>query len=157
MAFSQNVGEIGMTESAKDWWRKGYVELSQGIPGLAGSLLDRGEAQVRRIAALFALLDCKSDVEPEHLCAALALWDYSVASVRHIFGEKIGDCLGDTILEALRVGPHTDSEISALFSGNVSSERLAYAKEALKVQGKIICHSEPTGRRPKKIWELVRN
>jgi len=117
VTHSLEVGEIGMTEAAKDWWCKGYEELSQETPGLAGSLLDRGEAQVRRIAALYALLDGKSDVEPEHLCAALALWEFSVASVKHIFGEKVGDRLADTILAALKVRPHTDSEISGLFSG----------------------------------------
>jgi len=146
-----------MTEAAKDWWCKGYEELSQETPGLAGSLLDRGEAQVRRIAALYALLDSKSDVEPEHLCAALALWDFSAASVKHIFGDKVGDRLEDTILAALKTGPHTDSEISRLFSGNISAERLARAKESLRSQGKIVCYSESTGKRPKNIWELVRN
>lgn len=157
VTHAQDVAEIGMTEPAKDWWRQGYEELSQGTPGLAGSLLDRGEAQVRRIAALYALLDSQHDVEPKHLCAALALWEFSVASVKHIFGEKIGDRLADTILAALRVKPHTDSEISGLFSGNVLAERLTHAKETLRSQGKIVCHAEPTGSRPKKIWELVRN
>ena len=154
---SRNVGEIGMTLSAKGWWRKGYEELSQGTLGLAGSLLDRGEAQVRRLAALYALLDGKGDVDDVHLLAALALWEFSVASVKYIFGEKVGDRISDTILQALQAGPCSDSEISGLFRGNIPAERLAHAKETLRSQGKIICHSEHTGKRPKTIWESVKN
>lgn len=149
--------EIGMTESAKDWWRKGYVELSQGTPGLAGSLLDRAEAQVRRIAALYSLLDRKTDVDTKHLFAALALWKYSEASVRYIFGEKVGDRVADTIMSALQEGPLSDTDISGLFSGNLSSSRLAQAKELLRSQGKIQSRSESTGRRPRILWEVVRN
>ena len=109
---------------------------------------------MRRLAALYALLDNEHEVEPEHLCAALALWEFSVASVKHIFGEKVGDRLADTILAALRVRPRTDSEISGLFSGNVLAERLTNAKEMLRSQGKIIYRTEPTGGRPKNVWEL---
>lgn len=154
LTYSLDVGEIGMTEPAKDWWRKGYDELSQGTPGLAGSLLDRAEAQVRRIAALYALLGRKREVEPEHLYAALVLWNYSVASVKFIFGEKVGDRIIDTIMEALKCGPLTDSELNALFGRHVSAERLAHAKETLRSQGEIIYRSEPTRGRPRNVWEL---
>ena len=154
LTHGKNVGEIGMTEPAKNWWCKGYMELSEGTPGLAGSLLDRGEAQVRRIAALYALLDGKEAVDSDHLLAALALWKCSVASVKHIFGEKVGDRISDTILQALKSGPCSDSDISGLFGRNISADRLSHTKESLKSQGKIVCHAEPTAKRPKNIWSL---
>ena len=146
-----------MTEEAKEGWRKIYYQLSQSLPGLAGSLLDRGEAQVRRLAALYALLDCQGEVSNDHLLAALALWKYSVDSVKWIYGDSIGDAVADRIVEALQHGPMSDTAISALFGGNISASRLAQSKQLLRDQGKVTCTVEPTGRRPKNIWKTVRN
>ena len=151
--FAGTIKEIGMTDEAKDWWRELYAELSESIPGLAGSLLDRGEAQVRRLAALYAILDCKDDVTVEHLYAAMALWNYSVDSVKCLYGSKVGDPIADTIFDSLGKGPLSDSDISALFGKNVPAPRLAQAKQALVAQKKIRSRTEHTAGRPKNIWE----
>lgn len=148
------ISEIGMTKAARTWWCEGYQELSQGTPGLAGSLLDRAEAQVRRIAALYALLDQKKDVDDQHLLAALALWKYSEASVRHIFGDKIGDYVADTILAALLRSSDglSDTEISCLFNRHESATRLGQAKTYLQDRGLIESSSRSTGGRPTLSW-----
>ncbi len=121
--------------------------------GLAGSLLDRAEAQVRRIAALYALMDGKHDVDTQQIYAAMALWNYSVASVKYLYGEKCGDRMADIIFDALKKGPLSDSDISALFKGNPSAPRLAQAKKLLADQKKIFLTTEQTAGRPKNIWQ----
>jgi len=151
--FARQKQEVGMTDEAKTWWVELYTELSESIPGLAGSLLDRAEAQVRRIAALYALMDGKHDVDTQHLYAAMALWNYSVALVKYLYGDKCGDRIADTIVDALKKGPLSDSDISALFGGNVSATSLAQAKKLLADQKKIFLTTEQTSGRPKNIWK----
>jgi hypothetical protein len=69
--------ELGISEDAWTLWDEAYVTLTAGRPGLLGALLSRAEAQVLRLACVYAMLDCSATIERHHLVAALALWEYS--------------------------------------------------------------------------------
>jgi hypothetical protein len=86
--LSRSVKELKRSKKAEHLWTEAYHDLSAGRPGLLGALLARGEAQVMRIAGLYALLDCSHNIQLRHLKAALALWDYSQASVQRIFSGR---------------------------------------------------------------------
>lgn len=149
----RTVGRIELSGSAREAWGKGYHVLSAEKPGLAGSLLARGEAQVMRLSALYSLLDGQSSMEPVHLAAALAVWDFCNASTRQIFGDSTGDPVSDAILRALRARDElTESDISGLFDRNLSAARLEQAKSALSVKGLAHRVSVPTGGRPRIVW-----
>jgi len=60
----------------------------------------RAEAQVVRLALIYALLDCAREIRAEHLRAALAIWTYCEASARFIWGDSLGDPTADEILRA---------------------------------------------------------
>src|SRR5919198_1111104 len=92
-------------EEARSVWCEVYGPLSEGRPGLPGALLSRAEAHVMRLAMLYALLDCSPLIRAEHLLAAPALWEYVDQSVRHVFGDSLGDPLADEILRLLRACP----------------------------------------------------
>jgi hypothetical protein len=96
-------------------------------------MLARSEAQVSRVAFVYAGLDCSRRVEPAHLIAAAALWEYCEASVEYIFGAKLGDPVADTILAALREHGTglTRTEISNLFMRNMSADRIERAVGSL--------------------------
>ena len=150
---AQNLQEIGLSNEAAEAWKTVYPELSKGKLGLAGTLLDRAEAQTRRVAALYALLDGKSTVELDHLRAALALWQYAEDSVRWIFGNAIGDPIADAIEQAIRAsGRLSDTEISQLFGKHVPAARLAQAKALLQGKGLIEPETETTEGRSRIIW-----
>ena len=89
-------------EGAQAIWREVYPKLSEGSVGLFGAVTSRAEAQVMRVACLYALLDGSSLVRAVHLRAGLALWEYAEASARFIFGDALGDPMADEILRALR-------------------------------------------------------
>jgi len=72
---------------------------------LLGALLSRAEAQVLRLSILYAGLDKSMIIHPVHLRAAVAVWEYAMASVQYIFGDKLGDPDADAILDALRAHP----------------------------------------------------
>lgn len=118
--FGRGAGEIKRDEAARAQWREVYPALSEGKPGLLGGVISRAEAQVMRLACLYALLDMSYVVTPAHLQAALALWEYCEASARYIFGQRLGDPIADELLAALRGHPEgmTRTEIRDWFGRN---------------------------------------
>ncbi len=154
IAFASSVGEVGMTAEAKQGWIAVYPTLSEGKPGMVGALLARGEAHVRRLAALYALLDQQHEVHSVHLDAALALWDFSEASALWIFGDNTGDPIADKILQSLRsLDILNETEVSSLFYKNVPAARLDLAKHLLL--NLKLAHTETlaTGGRPIVMWK----
>jgi hypothetical protein len=93
---------VARDDAARTLWAAVYPALSEGEPGLIGAVLARAEAHALRLSVLYAVLDRSLVVRPEHLRAALAVWDYAEASARRIFGERIGLSSADVILAALR-------------------------------------------------------
>jgi hypothetical protein len=55
--FGRERREIGWDESARGRWTEVYGKLSEGKPGLFGAATSRAEAQVVRLAALYAVMD----------------------------------------------------------------------------------------------------
>jgi hypothetical protein len=99
---ARTIGRIELNSAAKLAWEVIYADLSAGRPGLAGSLLARGEAHVLRMAAVYALLDGQCAIDVSHLTAALALWQFAEASTLQIFGDSTGDADADVILRGVR-------------------------------------------------------
>jgi Protein of unknown function (DUF3987) len=142
-------------DSAREIWREVYGPLSEGKPGLFGAVVGRAEAQVMRLAALYAVMGESHEIEREHLLAALALWDYSEKSARYIFGDATGDPVADQILEALRAAGKdgmTKTEISHLLGRNRSAERIAQALSLLLAGGRVCRKTQKTGGRQAERW-----
>jgi hypothetical protein len=78
-------------------WTAVYGELSEGRPGLLGSITARAEAQAVRLAVLYALLDGSGIIERLHLQAALAVWRYCEDSAAQVFGGRLGYPLADRL------------------------------------------------------------
>jgi hypothetical protein len=135
--FARDVGEIKRDSGARGSWHKVYKPLSDGKPGLFGSIVSRGEAHVLRLSMLYALLDCSNEIRREHLEAALAVWRYAEESCRHIFGDALGDPVADEILRALRRTEEglTRSEIHGLFGRNRQEAEISPALAALAEHG----------------------
>jgi hypothetical protein len=94
LAAASNLGEVHRTDAAWALWEKRYAELSADRPGLLGAVLGRAEAQVVRLALVYALLDRQAFIDEPHLRAALACWAYSEASAKFVFGDSLGDPVG---------------------------------------------------------------
>jgi hypothetical protein len=157
LEFAKTAGEIRRDAGARTIWHAVYEELSEGKPGLLGAMIARGEAQVMRLACIYAVLDRSPVVRSEHLRAALAVWEYAERSVRHIFGSKMGDPAADRVIDALHDHPAgmTRTEISALFGRNMSSNQIERALHFLKAHGHASPVQETTGGRPVERWRLT--
>jgi hypothetical protein len=146
--------DLAFSEEASNAWVRAYGDLSAGRPGLLGAVLGRAEAQVLRLACLYAALDCSPLIEICHLKAALALWEYSERSAGYIFGDRMGDPDADTILSALRAnsGGLTRTQIRDLFARNFSADRIERALEALRRANLAQPEKFSTGGRDGERW-----
>lgn len=158
--LGRTVKKIMRDNEARTIWCHVYPELSEGKPGLLGAVTSRAEAQVMRLACLYALLDLSDIIRKEHLLAALALWGYVEASAKYIFGDAVGDPVADEILRVLRAAPDgkTRTAIRDLFQRNKSGKEIGRALGALTEQGIVRRENVPgedTGRSVER-WFAVR-
>lgn len=95
----------------KKRWEEVYDELSEGGHGVVGAMTSRSEAQVLRLAMIYALLDKSAHIGRAHLDAALALWEYCSQSASFLFQGN------DPVTEAAaKVIKHFDEFVNAELS-----------------------------------------
>lgn len=154
--YARSLGEheLRRDAEARELWHSVYAELSEGKPGLFGAVTSRAEAQVMRLACLYALLDRSPEIRREHLMAALAVWKYCAASARFIFGDALGDPLADALLHLLRstADGMTRTELSHALGRNRSAAEIGRALTVLAEHGWAKPKSEMTSGRPAERW-----
>ncbi len=153
---ARTMGEMKRDGTANAYWASIYEGLSDGKPGLVGAVTSRAEAQVLRLSMIYALLDLSQVIRFEHLDAALALWEYSEASVKLIFGDSLGDPVADKILTSLKQrGSMSETEIRDLFGRNRSHAEIYRALEPLRQNGLAAPETFRTNGRPVTIWRAT--
>jgi Protein of unknown function (DUF3987) len=156
---ARTLGRLTMTDAAAEAWEKNYALLSGDRPGLLGAILGRAEAQVIRIALIYALLDNTEQIDLPHLRAALAVWGFCEESTTQIWGDMVGDDVADTILAALKTTGLAGlgrTEISNLFSRHVPSARITMVLETLQRAGKLERVPGPTLGHGEQRWRYKR-
>jgi Primase C terminal 2 (PriCT-2)/RepB DNA-primase from phage plasmid len=158
MTSAQSVGRVGMTNAAREQWEAVYSNLSAAQPGLLGAVVARGEAQVVRLALIYAQLDGAGLIDVPHLKAALAFWEYCESSAAFIFGDLLGDPVADEIARALQHAPEGMSRtaIRDLFGRHRSADRIGAALALLTTKGRARSESRDTGGRPVELWFATR-
>ncbi len=143
-------------QAASALWAQCYPELSYQTSGFRGAATSRGEAQVLRLSAIYAALDCSEIIGVPHLTAALTLWTYCYRSAARLFGASTGDTVADRIHEAMETSRNglSRKQIRTLFHGHVDSERIDAALAHLSSLGVIIAHRMTTAGRPATLWSL---
>jgi hypothetical protein len=153
--FANDFLEVRRDPEATELWRAAYPALSEARPGMAGAVTSRGEAQVMRLSAIYALLDSSQLIRAEHHEAAMALWDYCQQSAKWIFGTTTGDRNADKIFRALRhalIGL-TKTEISAeVFNRHASSADIDEALRLLHGLKMAYYEVETTDGAPVQHW-----
>ncbi len=147
-------GPLKRDAGADALWEREYARLSDGAPGLLGAITSRAEAQVMRLALLYAALDGSASITEPHLAAALEVWRYCEDSARYVFGDATGDPVADEILTALRTAGAagmTRTEIRDLFSRH-RGDRVGGALAALAAADLATCSDEATRGRPVQRW-----
>jgi hypothetical protein len=148
VASARSVGRLHMDNEAQALWHRIYGDLSDARPGLLGAVVARAEAQVIRLALIYALLDQSAHVGVPHLRAALECWRYAEQSARFVFGDALGDPIADSILAALRQAPDglTRTQLSDVFGRNVDARQLSRGLQVLQRAGLASPTERPNGR-----------
>jgi hypothetical protein len=159
--FGRTVGLVERSPEARELWREIYPVLSGERTGLLGGVTNRAEAQVMRLALIYALLDCSPKIEVAHLRAALAVWDYCDRSAKFIFGESLGDKISDRILDELRCAGSrglTRNELRELFGRNLAASKIE-ASLGLLHRLHLACWAKEARQgagRPAVVWRASR-
>jgi hypothetical protein len=115
----------------------------------------RGDAQCRRLALIYALLDQVTEIQMPHLRAALEVWSYCEDSVRYLYGTATGDETADAILRSLlEAGSNglTTSEIWGARGRHGNKTDLQRALSLLQERGMVVSVKEQTAGAPVTIW-----
>ena len=147
--------EITWDMEARAAWARVYERLSAPASGLFGSMTARGDAQCRRLALIYALLDQATEIQMPHLRAALEVWSYCEDSVRYLYGTATGDETADAILRSLlEAGSNglTTSEIWGALGRHGNKTDLQRALSLLQERGMVVSMKEQTAGAPVTIW-----
>jgi hypothetical protein len=156
VSYARGICELTRDAAARELWLEVYPELSAGRLGAYGAITARAEAQVMRIAGIYALMDHSARIRVEHLRAALAVWRYCDDSARFIFkNHHAKSSIRNRLKDGLLCAPDglTKTDIRDLFHRNVDAAVLMRELEAMQVSGDA--HSKrdtAAGGRPPERW-----
>jgi hypothetical protein len=133
--------EVRRTKEGDLLWTAAYRAMCEDEPdGLLGATLARGPAYSMRLALAYALADGSRVIAPDHLRAALAVWQYAADSARLLFGDLSGSSELDRLSDFLSrsTGGRTRTEItSGCFKNNKSADQIDLMLESLEKAGDI--------------------
>lgn len=154
---SRAIGRVQFDSEAYFAWESAYEVLSEGATGIFGSMTARAEAQVVRLATLYALLDGTNLISLKHLKAAQEVWGYCEESVRSIFGDSLGDETADAILRMLRTAAAgmTRTEINRGFGSHKLAAELDRALTVLVKHKRAESEALVTGGGPAVRWRAI--
>jgi hypothetical protein len=152
-----SIQELKWDETARRRWHEIYRDLSEEQFGTYGAITSRAEAQVLRLACVYAVLDGSPTISIQHLEAALEVWRYCDASARIIFGDLTPDPIENRIADAIRANPRglTRTELRDLFKRNVPGDQIDRALDRLERTGGFQPLTESTTGRPAERWFYV--
>lgn len=151
-------GRYVLSSEARELWGAEYARLSMAHKGLAGCMVNRGEAHTVRLALIFAILSLHTQIERGDLEAALAFWQYCHDSALYLFGGEPADRRKAKILNALNplnpLNPQglTKTQIAnELFNKHISAENLRILLEEMQSEQLIEIITEKTGGAPRQV------
>ena len=156
---ARRAGEIRLAQAAREHWRHASQRLADPRPGIAGAISARAEAHTIRLALIYALLDSAREIDPVHLDAALALWDYAQRSATWALERTTDDPLARQIHAALKHAlPDglTRTQLRDLLHRNPTTTQLDQALAKLADDGKITSQRVLTAGRPAQLWTAAR-
>jgi hypothetical protein len=157
LKHARTTGQVKLAPDTREIWWHTYPRLTEPANGLTGQLTARAEAHVIRLALLYTLLDATNTIRPEHLTAALALWDYAARSAAWAINHSTGDLLAEQIHTALARSPNglTRTQIRDLCQRNLPAERIDQALATLTAAGRAQQQRTLTAGRPAERWTVA--
>jgi hypothetical protein len=157
IVWARGTGILRRNEKARELWNgRSYQELTKELSGPFGALTSRAEGQVLRLSMIYALADHSVEISPDHLKAALAVWNYAKDSVRYLFGKEIKDAKVVKAFRAIRAagaGGISRQALIDVFQRHISADELNRRLRALEEGGYAAKELRRTAGRPVEIWK----
>jgi hypothetical protein len=156
---TRDAGQIRLSPRARQRWSDAYQKLAQPQAGIASQIGARAEAHTIRLALLYTLTENTRQIQPEHLDAALALWDYAHRSATWALEQTASDPLAHQIHTALRhalPGGLTRTQLRDLLHRNPTTQQLDHALNMLAHDGKVTSQRVLTAGRPAQLWTATK-
>lgn len=137
MEFGKVHSEVTLSVTARAVWPDMYSRLTQERFGMFGSMTARAAPQVLRLALIYSILSRCEQIEPAHLEAAVAYWNYCDQSCRELFARRFESKTSEPILAFLieNSGGASRTDISNLFQRNRSAVEIERGlKELLQLK-----------------------
>jgi len=149
--------ELRWSKEGEKAWQDFYRSIPDLDSGIVGSIIARSDAHTLRLTMAYTVLDDVALMQPKHLEAAIAFWDYCQRSAQWAFGEKTGNKMADRIYWALERNPQgmTRSQISQdVFGRNCSKTLVDAALSCLFDAGLAELRIDPQKKsgRPAERW-----
>jgi hypothetical protein len=125
--FSRKDQCIQLSTKAKFLFNDFYQTISECPKGYLGRLCSRSEAHLLKIALIYALLDCSTEIDEINLRAAMALVQFSIDSCNFLFQRKRFSSEQLKILTALEASPDPISRgnlLKHVFASNLLAAKL---------------------------------
>ena len=150
---AKDIGRMDFDQKAANYWFQLYNKISSNDSSIVGTLTARQEAQIRRLAMIIALINGKSVIDFDSLIFAEKIFDYSIETLKEIYGESMGDPLTDKILDLLRSSDNglSRSSISEKLNKNYHKGNIECSLKILESQGLISRKKIETAGRPTEI------
>ena len=97
LRFAQEHRPITFDAAARERWIEIYDKCPRPGPDWPAPRPPAPKHTPSAWPLIYALLDLSEHIGLEHLDAALAVWRYSAASARWIFGDALGDPTADEL------------------------------------------------------------
>ncbi len=159
LTAARRAGQIRLSTPARHAWTDAYQRLAEPQPGIAGAISARAEAHTIRLALIYTLSDGAREIQPVHLTAALALWDYATRSATWALERTTGDPLARQIHTALTHAlPDglTRTQLRDLLHRNPTTHQLDHALASLAHDRKITSQRVLTAGRPAELWTATK-
>ena len=145
--------ELFFDVAAHGRWTDFYAELARAPRlGLAGAVTGRHEAQVARLALVYAVADRSTEVGLVHLEAAIALADYARRSATWALGDSTGNRHADVLRRMLDDGEIGWKEAKIALGLRTAAD-MAEAVAVLVDAGlaELVPIAAPGGGRPRRV------
>lgn len=147
---------VTRSAEAKALWKHVYGGLFPEEDSLRAAMYARAQPTVLRLQLIYALLDGAEHIEPRHIESALAVWNYSAASIRFIFDDAIyGNRDLDKLYQAIRDAGGNGLDLTqqaAVFGRNKTREHLDALRSRLERSDKVERQIVLTRGRPREVW-----
>jgi hypothetical protein len=155
--FGSVMGAYPLAADARVLWNEDlYPRLwAAEYEGIVDAVTTRGAAYVLRMAMVYAILDRAKLIQPEHLIAAEAVWDYSVATAHWVWGDISTNKVLTDVWNTLRgLGGQGIKrwDLHEQVGKHHGKKRFGEALDHLESVGFALRTKEPTGGRPAELW-----